>query len=314
MHPDQTYRAFLLKMVDADTDAAIEEGILDGSIDLTHLLQVEDELIDDSLFGRLSDEEKSHFTTDFLCTPERNAKLTFARAMKQYSAKQSSPIRRGSVWNSWKRFSALPWSLPLVGTLACALLVVGWLTERDLTLHSELALNSRESDEHQRIIASLRQELAGAQSPHVVAPSQSPHAMAGRASRRSLESMTGQTREPDDDLAQLSVIQLSSGVSRGLAAVPVLQIRREASFVKIRLDLPFDLIGAVREELLDSADKSIWTQQFSVSTSIAPHGITTIVLPAALFTAGDYRLRVEAGTREKEPGARVAYVFRVRRN
>lgn len=314
MYPDQTYRAFLLKMVDADTDAAIEEGILDGSIDPTHLLQVEDELIDDSLFGRLSDEEKSHFTTDFLCTPERSAKLTFARTMKQYSAKQSSAIRRVSVWNSWKRFAAIPWSLPLASTLACALLVVGWLTERNLTLRSELALTSRENDEHQRIIASLRQEQARAQSLHIPAPSPSPDAMAGPESHRSPENMTGQTSRPGDDLAELPVIQLSSGVSRGLAAVPVLQIGREASMLKIRLDLPFDLSGTVREELLDSTGKSIWTQQFSASGSIAPHGITTIILPVALFTSGDYRLRVEAGTSGEESAARVGYLFRVRKN
>ena len=62
MYPDRTYRAFLLKMADAETETAIEEAILDGSIDLAYLGQIEEELIDDSLFGRLSDEESIHFT------------------------------------------------------------------------------------------------------------------------------------------------------------------------------------------------------------------------------------------------------------
>jgi hypothetical protein len=314
MYPDQKYRAFLLKMVDADIDAAIEEGILDGSIDPTHILQVEDELIDDSLFGRLSDEERVHFTTDFLCTPERNEKLAFAHAIKQYSAQQSSPIQRVSVWKSCKTFAAIPWSLPLAGTLACALLVAGWLTERNLTLRSELALTSRENDEHRRIIASLRQEQERMQSPHIATPSQSSDAIHGQELHRIPGNMTGQTSQSGDDLAELPVLKLSSGVSRSLAAVPVLQIGREASMVKIRLELPFDLPGTVREELLDSAGKCIWTEQFSASDSIAPHGIRTIILPVALFSSSDYRLRVEAGTSGEESAARVEYLFRVRRN
>jgi hypothetical protein len=311
MYPDQTYRAFLLKMVDADTDAAIEEGILDGSIDPAHLIQVEDELIDDSLFERLSDEEKIHFTTDFLCTPERNARLSFARALKQYSAQRFVPGQGVSVWNVWKRFAASPWSLPLAGALACALLVAGWQTERNLNLRNELARTSREDDEHQRIIESLRQEHARTQPPHDTTPSQSPDAMAGSESNRSL----GTGASPSGaEFAEVPVIRLSNGVSRGLAAVPVLQIGREASMVKIELNLAFNLPGTVREELLDSAGESIWTQQFSGPDSIAPHGATTIALPVALFTSGDYRLRVEAGMSGEESAGRVEYVFRVRRN
>lgn len=311
MYPDQIYRAFLLKMVDADTDAAIEEGILDGSIDPTHLFQIEDELIDDSLFERLSDEERIHFTTDFLCTPERNARLSFARAMKQYSAQQPLPVRRVSDWNSWRKFAEIPWSLPLAGALACALLVAGWQTERNLNLRSELARASREDDEHQRTIESLRQEQARTQLPHATTSSQSPHAIVGSESHRSLGTMTG---ESGDEFAELPVIRLSNGVSRGLAAVPVLQIGREARMVKIELNLAFNLPGTVREELLDSAGKSIWNQQFSASGSIAPHGTTTIILPIALFTSGDYRLRVEAGTSGEESTTKVEYLFRVRRN
>lgn len=311
MYPDQTYRAFLLKMVDADTDAAIEEGILNGSIDSAHLFQVEDELIDDSLYGRLSEEETTHFTADFICTPERKAKLTFARAMKQYSAKRSSPVQQVPSGSSWNRFVASPWSLPFAGALACVLLFAGWLTERNLSLRSDLAVASRKQDEYQRIIASLRQEQAGTQSPHIATPSQSPRDMAGPESRSRLGNTTDQVSQPGDDLGELPVIQLSSRVNRGLAAVPVLRIGRKANMVKIRVDIAFALAGTVREELLDSAGKSIWTQQFFASHSMAPHGITTIILPVALFTSGDYRLRVQGGTSEEGSAASVEYLFRV---
>lgn len=317
MYRDQTYRAFLLNLADKDTDAAIEEGILNGSINSADLLQVEDELIDDSVFGRLSDEEETHFTADFLCTPERNAKLAFARAMKQYSAQQSSDIRLAPVqlatgWNSWKGFVATPWSLPLVGALACALLVTGWLVERNLGLRSELAVASRNEDESQRTIASLRQQQGGTRSPQITTSSQS-SALAGPEQRWSPGNTTDQNSRPSDDLGEFPVIELSSGVNRGVAAVPVLQIGRKTSMVEIRLHLGFALAGTGREELLDSSNKSIWTQQFSTSYSIAPHGITTIILPVALFTSGEYRLRIETGTSGEEltPGV---FQFRVSRN
>lgn len=314
MYTDETYRAFLLKMVDADTDAAIEEGVLNGSIDSAHLFQVEDELIDDSLYGRLSHEETLHFTADFICTPERKAKLTFARAMKQYSAQQSSTIQRAPIWNSWRRFVAIPWNLPLAGALACVLLVAGWLTERNLTLRNDLAVASRKQDEYQRMIQSLEQEQEGAQSAHITTPSQPPHDMAGPESHRSLGNRTDQSSRPDYDVGELGVIQLASGVNRGLVAVPVLRIGRKVKMVEIRLDLAFALVGAVREELLDSAGRSVWSQQFSTSDSSAPRGITTIILPVSLFTSDEYRLRVQAGASGEEATAKVEYLFRVRRN
>jgi hypothetical protein len=137
--------------------------------------------------------------------------------------------------------------------------------------------------------------------------------MVGPTPGRSPGNTTDQISKLGEDLGELPIIHLSSGVNRGLAKVPVFQIDRKARLVEIRLNLAFAVAGTVREALLDSAGTSIWTQQFSTSYSSAPHGITTIILPAALFTSDDYRLRVQAGSGE-DSASRVECLFRIVRN
>jgi hypothetical protein len=193
-------------------------------------------------------------------------------------------------------------TLPLAGALACALLVAGWLAEHNLSLRRELAQSTQEDDERQRVLASLQQEQKRTE------------AEIAAGARLSAKSPADRVLETSSDLLGKPIMRLSSGVSRGLATVPVLHLRSQASMVFIELELPFAPQGALHEELLNSDDKPIWSQQFSGSSSIAPNGVTTIVLPAALLATGEYRLTVEHGTNGGEAPGRATYLFRVRRD
>jgi hypothetical protein len=282
-------------MADPETETAIEEAILDGAVDSAYLRQIEEELIDDSLLGRLSEEERAHFNSDFLCTPERRRKLGFASAIKRYSEQQILPAQRSAVWTGLKRFATVPWSLALAGALVCALIATTWLTNRNIKLDRELAQNTREKDEAQRLITSMqeaqkqRENRSTAQQP----PSASP---------------VGASQHP----AAGPIIRLSGGVTRGLTAVPVLVMGKHGGMVSVVLDLPFDLHGAIHEELLDSNDQSIWSQQFSAPVAEVRSGIATIVLPAELLSAGEYRLIVTMGAVGQQPATKITYLFRVR--
>jgi hypothetical protein len=297
MYTDGTYRAFLLKMADAETETAIEEAILNGSVDTAYLRQIEEELIDDSLFGRLSEEEKRHFNSDFLCTVERKGKFRFASALQQYSAQHFLHSPRFRAWNGLRRFATIPWALPLVGALGCALLAAAWLGARNSGLRHELARSTQENDKRQRIITSFQEEQKRLEQSMPTSAASGPR----------------QTSEQGAVPMGLSVIRLSSGVSRGLVAVPVLHLGKQTSMASIVLELPFDPRGNMHEELFDSNDKSIWSQQFAASDLISRNGIAIIMLPTALFSTGDYRLHVEAGATGEELGGKVTYLFRVRR-
>jgi hypothetical protein len=300
MYPDDKYRAFMLGMADAETEAGVEDEILDGRIDSDHLQQIEEELIDDHLFGRLSMDEVRIFESEFLSTPRRASKLEFARALQHYAVRRAPEAKRRMHFVKLRGLVAMPWFLPLAGALGCAMLAVIWLGERNRSLSHELAQATQVNDEHQRVIVSILEERAGR-------TSQPP------ASIQTTESKSGPVSIPDQTAVQPS-IRLSPGVSRGLATVPILHVNREASTVSIMIELPFDLVSTLREELLSSEDKTIWSQQFSITGGISNHGITTIVLPAGLLATGEYRLRAETGANREEPGGTAIYLFRIRKD
>jgi hypothetical protein len=278
MYSDQTYRAFLLRMVDEDTEDAIEDGILDGSVSSGYLGQIEEELIDDFLFGRLSEQERTHFTSEFLSSPQRAGKLRVAAALRSYSVQHSREREGVSLLLSLKKLASIPLKFSLAVGLASILILAVWLGFRNRSLRDELALSKRDDIAARQEIASLQQEKQ----------------------QRTLRVPT-----TPSDQSVIPALRLSSVTSRGQTSVPVLRLGKQANVAPIELELPFDPRGKLEEELLDARDQIVWSQRFSDSSSIAPGGITTIMLPAAVLTTGDYRLRVNVGSTGKEYGFRV---------
>ena len=246
MFPDEKYRAFMLGIADAEFEANIEEAILDGRLDPGDLEQIEEELIDDLLFGRLSKEEERSFRYGHLSTPRGAGKLAFAVAMQHYAARHAPGARRRFASAKLRELAAMPWVWSLAGALGCAVLAAIWLGARNLSLSHQLAQATLVNDEHQRLIASMLEEQRRLASLPVI-------------SVQPPESKPVWPSAPEQVPLQ-SVIRLSPGVSRGLATVPVLHLNRQAKTVSIVLELPFDPASSLREELLDSENKSIWTQ------------------------------------------------------
>jgi hypothetical protein len=297
MFHDEAYRAFLLKTADAQTEAAVEEGILDHSVDLTYLRQVEEELIDDFLFDCLSKQETEHFNEEFLSTEERRKKLNFAFELQRY-AKRQSLSRLGSVARrSLKGFRASPWHFALTSALACALLATGWLTERNLSLRHELFQSTQENGERRQTIARSQPEQKRTEYKSGISP---PSIAQTPPSSGALE-------------ASGPSIRLSS-VRRNLAAIPVIHLAKRPTMVNIRLELPFDFKTELEEELLNSTNRVLWSQHFFGAGPIEAGRTTTITLPAALLDNDDYRLRVNSFSGGGEPVDRTTYLFRVRRD
>jgi len=299
MYPDEKYRAFLLGMADAETEAGIEEGILDGRIDPGYLRHIEDELIDDLVFGRLSTGEERIILSEFLSTPERVRKLEFARALQHYASRPAREAGRSGIFLKLRRFTIISWVLPLAGALGCAVLVAIWLGERNQSLRHELAQATHLNDEHQRVISSVLEEQAR-------------RASQPAASIPTTQSKPGPVSIPHQTAVQPS-IQLSP-VNRGQATVRVLHVDPQATTVSFLLELPLDLGSTLHEELLNSEGEIIWSQQFSSTNGISNHGITTIVLPAGLLATGEYRLRAGTGLSREESGDTRTYLFRIRKD
>src|ERR1700683_3570694 len=168
------YREFLLGMSDEDAETRIEEGILDASIDPEHLRMAEDELIDDDLFGRLSQDEQRNFDSHFLCSSERRERYAFARSLMDFANSQAvgeEPFRPAPLKQA---FWSLGWRTSAIAAMASALVVAILLGFQTARLRHEVnqAQNSMdEANRLQSVLAEKNQRLSHPTLPSSAHPS-----------------------------------------------------------------------------------------------------------------------------------------------
>lgn len=291
MPTEATIRRFLLGMADGDAEKTIEEGILTGLVPTEDMALIEEELIDDHVFGRLSAEEETAFHARFLCNPERRSRVEFSRALQEYAGKQApAPRQRSFSIGAIPRF-ALAASVGLFGVIT---LSAAWLEMRNIRLGRELAGVSRTSDERQRLLAALmeQEKQRAAQGDHAGLTGGEPAA----------ESKAAPT-------AGAAGIQLRPGVKRGVEAIPVLHVTGEAGAVRITLELAFNPADGLREELFHAGGERIWDQELTSAGPVVAHGETTVYVPSQLLTPGDYQIRVKELSDASDDGD--VYAFRV---
>jgi tetratricopeptide (TPR) repeat protein len=130
-NPDELLiiRKYLLGQLDDEGRRQFEEQLfLDDDL-FADLLAVEDELIDEHLAGELSTDETQVFEKNFLITAERRQKLSFAKALRRYTANQRTTtnsaqqiVSRPSVptRNWWQLFTASPLAGAAIAVLVIA--------------------------------------------------------------------------------------------------------------------------------------------------------------------------------------------------
>ncbi|HVG20124.1 MAG TPA: hypothetical protein VNI02_13820 [Blastocatellia bacterium] len=130
---DDRIRLYLLGDFPEAEQTKLEERLMTDDEFFKQLLAVEDELIDDYVHGSLSQPERARFEANFLSTPERQKKLSFARALDLYVSRAAETIpgiapkqEPVSWWSSLLSFfrSGSPF-LGLAFTAAALLLAAG---------------------------------------------------------------------------------------------------------------------------------------------------------------------------------------------
>jgi hypothetical protein len=146
-------RRYLLGLLEQDEQRQLEERLLSDTEYFEELLVAEDELVDEYIEGALSEGEREKFEHYFLATPERQRKLSFARALKNHitfvGVTEPSPAsdkKRGLVF--WDRLTpaALFPKKPIRGfSLAAVLIIVlgiSWLIVKELGLQNRAGQGS----------------------------------------------------------------------------------------------------------------------------------------------------------------------------
>lgn len=136
---DNRLKRFLLGNVTSEEEAQLEDRLFDDSDFVRQLAVVEEELIDDYLCGRLTDDERIRFESHFMArrqapgqsdrTDVRREQLLIIKALKRYAANSTrgSDVRIGENrpdFGHWIRpFFTRWWSAPVFAAL---LLVAGF--------------------------------------------------------------------------------------------------------------------------------------------------------------------------------------------
>jgi hypothetical protein len=127
-------RQYLLGQLAEELREETETGLLKDEELFEELLIAEDELSDDYLSGKLSDEEKQSFEQHFLATPERIEKLRFAQAFKRrLAAAPPQEITTGKFWPALKSRQFLGVGVAVTALVLIAVVAGLWIVRNQRT-------------------------------------------------------------------------------------------------------------------------------------------------------------------------------------
>jgi hypothetical protein len=106
-HDQETVRQYLLGKSTDDQQAKIEERLLTDDDFFDEFEMAKDELVEDYIGERLTQEERSWFEQNFLASPEGKQRQAFARALNHYVLNHPQPQKKpglserlSAFWNS----------------------------------------------------------------------------------------------------------------------------------------------------------------------------------------------------------------------
>ena len=283
MISDRDRRAYLLGAADLEITHIIELDLLRGGEELECLERLEDELIDDYVFGCLPDEESLRFFDYFLCTLVRKSKLNVASELRLCATSRAEDSdqtlpRRPLVSHSAWRVS--------VEIAACVLSVICiWLGVSNNRLRLQL-LNSRHG------------EAAEAR------PVEQPQ-LASNAQQHG-------TSDSDPLGARAVEVTLIPTLTRSIQHAQLVRISPSAAVVLLTLEsLNESHSFESRLQVFDAEGRRIWSQDLLDRGQLEQGKARVIAIPTAILVAGDYQLRVAAKNSKGNFQELDSYSFRV---
>jgi hypothetical protein len=119
---DAVLRRYLLGTLPQESLESVEQRVFSTDAILwEHLSLVEEQLVDDYVWGRLEGDDRERFDHHFLTTAERRAKVEFARALRAHVERQK---RAGNRVRQWLRgpVAAPGWAVAVAAVLLLAVL------------------------------------------------------------------------------------------------------------------------------------------------------------------------------------------------
>jgi hypothetical protein len=295
-----TLKKYLLGQLTQDELETVELWLLTENDAYDLIAAAEDDLIDDSIAGRLNAQEEPLFRSHFLAAPERQRKLQFAEAFNDFLARQQmvhAPSRAPSIWEFFRY-------RPVFATAAAVMLVmvVGgafW------TARLQTQLNSTTSQMTQ---AELQREELNKQLSE--ARSQTERMTSRLATLEKFISDFG----PSVNSTALNALSLMPAIrtrSVGDGELPTTTITPKTQLLRFSLALPENNYSSYRVLLVDDGDGEIWRMEQVGSAKTVQGDVVVLIVPSDILSDGDYKLKVMVSTDPAPPEGLANYYFRV---
>ncbi len=311
---DAHLREYLLGELPPKSQQELEEQMMTDDRVFEELLLTEEELIDSYVKDGLSEHESERFENHFLSTAERQTKLSFAAALRDYvesapdpkiaeiAEKRQDPVR--SPFMEW--FSVLVGapSTALGVSMAAALLLVvlggSWLIVGNWRLQSRLVQVTEDRSSLETLEQDLQKQLAEERSRR----GETETARGTQPRGASTPRPVGVPSVASFLLAPVSLRGPGGDMARVI-------LTSETSLVRLELDLGLDDHESYQATLHTVDGDEIWYQKRLEAETSNDRVVVSLILPATLLRHDDYYFRLigVSSDREEEPIDR--YTFRV---
>jgi len=308
---DSKIRDYLLGVLPEAEQNPLEERVLTDESIFSHILIQEDELIDDYLQGVLSKRDKQAFEKHFLVAPERQKKMSFARALsKSIATLDATQKQSGLDWvlQSIRGFWPSPASLPRYALAAIVLLLgigFAWVNLRLQVLQNETdQLRGKQANALQ-LEQGLRQQLDQTSSRNKTLTEE----LQKQQSRATREELTRAYQRPIS-----LAFSLFPGLVRGLDGLKAVEIPENAKFVELHLQV----VEAERYDHYRAVLQTIDGEEVAIQNRLLfktrdNQEIATLAIPASLLLPGDYLIQLSGFQAPNSPENIGKYYFRVSR-
>ena len=299
---ENTLRRYLLGDVSPDEREEIEVWLMSDDDAYDVLVAAEDDLIDESLNGKLQKTDLERFNSYFLAAPERQRKLAFDRSLRRYVNKHRPPPQSGQLWDFIASFFR---SRPILGSVCTALILLtivggGWSTftllrvKREFRLASDQLANVwSERETYRRQLDESRTTSQGLQTQ--------------------LDALNRTIAELKPPPQALLTFNLIPGISRSSSSIPRMTVPANTKLVRVSLILLDDNYDSYRVLLFDEGGRQLWTAPQLKATTTTTGKAVVVSVPGELLSNGDYNFSLSGISNGQPPENISSYYFHVGR-
>ncbi|MCI0392465.1 MAG: hypothetical protein MOB07_27350 [Acidobacteria bacterium] len=295
--------------------SALEQELLADREKFERVWELENELIDNYVRGRLSHADRERFERHYLASPRHRKRVLNAGILLK-AADRAAEEDAAPIVSSWsKLMELLPWRGPAFSwAMAMALLLLTisltWLLIERAQLSEQIAKTEKEAQAERSTLQQLEQERARQiQGLEKEIAGQRQHSEQLNAEIERLRE--GQRRQEQSAQSTFFTFILTPGLVRGSEAQQ-LAIPRGASQVQLWMKLEGNDYRSYQVKLRAIEGREILQQQSLRVVTGKDESFLSLTVPAGKLATGDYILTLSGRTAAGNLEEIDRYIFRVR--